>query len=68
MIRLLALCLALCGCATCHEHPFACGVAGALVAGSIAASVQHHHDQEHLVRPPATAQVGAPACATGVCQ
>jgi hypothetical protein len=42
----LVLCSLLAGCATCREHPIACGIAGAVVAGSIAASVQHHHDQQ----------------------
>lgn len=36
--------LALAGCATCRNHPVACGIAGAVVVGSIAASVQHSHD------------------------
>lgn len=37
--------LAVAGCATCRNHPFACGVAGALVAGSIAATIaaNDHH-------------------------
>jgi hypothetical protein len=44
-IPLIAL-LALAGCATCQRHPVVCGAVVAIAAGSIAASVQHHHDQE----------------------
>jgi hypothetical protein len=43
---LLALVLALSGCATCQQHPTACAIAGAVIAGSIAATVvanDHHH-------------------------
>jgi hypothetical protein len=35
-----ALLLALGGCATCRDHPVACGIAGAVVAGSIAATIE----------------------------
>lgn len=42
---LLAAVLALVGCATCREHPVACGIASAIVVGSIAAAAEHHHDQ-----------------------
>jgi hypothetical protein len=45
------LLLALGGCATCQQHPVACGVAGAVIVGSIAAAVQHHHDQQHQAAP-----------------
>lgn len=41
-----ALVLALSGCATCRDHPVACSVGGAIIAGSIAASIlanDHHH-------------------------
>jgi hypothetical protein len=38
--------LALSACATCRDHPVACTVAGAIVVGSVAASVaQHDHDR-----------------------
>jgi hypothetical protein len=39
---MLLISLALSGCVTCSEHPVVCGVAGAIVVGSIAASVSHH--------------------------
>jgi len=41
MIRaaLLALVLALSGCATCRNHPTACTVVGVIVAGSITATL-----------------------------
>ncbi len=44
---LLAL-LALPGCATIERHPYATAFVSAVVVGSVAASVQHHHDQQHL--------------------
>jgi hypothetical protein len=42
-----ALLLALTGCATCQQHPLACGVAGAIVVGSVAASVGSHDNRAH---------------------
>jgi hypothetical protein len=44
---LLGALLALSGCATCAQHPIACSIATAVVVGSIAASMQHHHDQQN---------------------
>lgn len=41
-LGVLVLISTLAGCATCREHPVACTVAGAIVVGSVAASVQHH--------------------------
>jgi hypothetical protein len=41
-----ALVLILSGCATCEQHPVACGIAGAVIVGTVAAGVQHHHDQQ----------------------
>jgi hypothetical protein len=35
------------GCATCQQHPVACTIAGTIIVGSIAASVEHHLDQRH---------------------
>lgn len=35
--------LALAGCATCQRHPVACTVGAVIVAGSIAASIDHNH-------------------------
>jgi hypothetical protein len=43
---LLAFILCLSGCATIQEHPVATGVAVAIVAGSIIACTQHHHETE----------------------
>jgi len=37
--------LALSGCAICREHPIACGVGAAIVAGSIATTIALHHRQ-----------------------
>jgi hypothetical protein len=37
--------LSLSACATCHEHPVACAIGGAIVIGSIAAAAEHSHDQ-----------------------
>ena len=37
----LVLFVILTGCATCREYPVACGVAVAIVAGSIAAAVEN---------------------------
>lgn len=56
--------LALGGCATIQEHPYATGVAVAIVAGSIAASA--HHD--HQGGGPLTANAAAPNCTTGACR
>lgn len=39
-LYMLAL-LALSGCATCQQHPVACGAATAFVAGSVALSMSH---------------------------
>lgn len=66
---LLAAFLALPGCATLERHPYATAFVTAVVAGSIAASVQHHHDQQHLAdRPPAMSTVTGPACTPATCQ
>lgn len=47
MKRLIFLCFALSlgGCATLERHPVWTAVGTAIIVGSIAASVQHHHDQ-----------------------
>lgn len=44
-MKSIALALLLSGCATCQNHPYVCAAGTAIVVGSIAASVQHHHDQ-----------------------
>jgi hypothetical protein len=48
MKRLILLCLTLLssGCATLERHPVWTAVGTAIIVGSIAASVQHHHDQQ----------------------
>lgn len=60
---LLALMLTLCGCATCRDHPTACAIGGALIAGSITASIlanDHHH---HAAAPTRIAcDPGVTAC------
>jgi hypothetical protein len=61
---LLAL-LALSGCATMQEHPYATSFAVAFVAGSIAASQAHDNRVSHA---PAMSQIGNPNCAGGACQ
>lgn len=48
-ILLLTLCAA--GCATCQQHPVWCAVGAAVVVGSIAASVERHHDQHRGYDP-----------------
>ena len=63
-LAILAACL-LSACATCNEHPVACGAAVILVSGSIAAaSVNHGGAQTQLVNP---ASVHRPVCAAGPC-
>jgi hypothetical protein len=64
-MRALLLCLTLSGCATCAEHPVACSVSVALLAGSIAATANAQH---HGSSPPATATIQPVVCAGGVCQ
>lgn len=56
---LIPLMLLLSGCATCREHPKACMVGAALVAGSIAVSLQGDHDNR---AQPALHPVCAPNC------
>lgn len=53
---LIAALLALGGCATCQNHPIACTVATAIVAGSIAASLQQHDDQRRSAPSMSTTQ------------
>jgi uncharacterized protein YceK len=47
---LLAFVLCLSGCATIQEHPVATGVVVAVVAGSIIACTQHHHEVQPYLR------------------
>lgn len=66
MAKILALLafLALPGCATIQNHPYATGFAVAIVAGSIVASA--HHDNQG--GGPLTANAAAPNCTTGGCR
>lgn len=34
------------GCATCEQHPVWCAVGTAVIVGSIAVAVEHHHGQQ----------------------
>jgi hypothetical protein len=43
--------LSLPGCATLQRHPTLAAIGAAILAGSIAAIAEHHHDQQHQ-RPP----------------
>jgi hypothetical protein len=67
-MRALALCtlLALSGCATIQDHPYATSFAVAFVAGSIAASQQH--DNRVSPHAPGSASIQTPSCAGGSCQ
>ena len=58
---------ALTGCATCRNHPVVCTVAGAVIVGSVAATVAAHSDHEHT--PPHMRNVSPPNCGNGAaCQ
>lgn len=37
--------VALSGCEACRVHPVACAVGSALIVGSVAATIERHHDQ-----------------------
>jgi hypothetical protein len=66
---LLTALLGLPGCATIERHPYATAFASAVVAGSIAAAVQHHHDQNVVMRAPQYMSGAGPNCSnTAVCQ
>lgn len=56
--------LSLTGCATIQEHPYATGVAVAIVAGSVYASTRH----DNQGGGPLTANAAAPNCSTGACR
>lgn len=53
---LIAALLALGACATCERHPIMCTVATAVIAGSIAASLQQHDDQRRSAPSMSTTQ------------
>ena len=63
---ILSLCVLTSGCATCQEHPMACGIAYTVAVGSIIATAnQHRHSENH---PMATANIQPVNCANGVCK
>ncbi len=64
MIRALLACLLLSGCATCNQHPVACGVALSLVATSAALTLKHDDEAAHI-RPNTGLQ---PVRCTGDCE
>lgn len=49
MKRLILICCTFInsGCATLEQHPLLTAIGTAVIVGSIAASVEHHHDQQH---------------------
>jgi hypothetical protein len=47
----LLLALALAGCATCQEHPAFCAVGAAVVAGSIAATIEVNQSDRRGATP-----------------
>lgn len=62
IITALALALSLGGCATCQTHPVACGIASAIVVGSVIATVDAHNGGSNAER--ARRGIGSPPCAT----
>jgi uncharacterized protein YceK len=64
---ILLVLMALSGCATIQDHPYAASFAVALVAGSIIAST-HHDDQRGAAISPEMAHIAAPSCAGGACR
>lgn len=61
LMRLIGVLAAasLAACATCRDHPVACGIGAALVAGSIAASLDHGSSSSSGMQR----TIGTPACA-----
>lgn len=52
---ILSVLFSLVGCATCGRHPVVCTIAGAIVVGSIAATIQANdkdRDQRQISRTP----------------
>jgi hypothetical protein len=60
-ILLLSSLLILGGCATCHDHPVACSIAGVIIVGSIAAGIHNSRNENGVV-----INVRNPECADGV--
>lgn len=54
----------LAGCATCAQHPVACSIGGALIVGSVAASIELRHDHRHSQGVP---QINHRPCSAGAC-
>jgi hypothetical protein len=57
------LCLSLPACATLERHPVLTAVGTAIIVGSIAASAEHHHDQQHERQIAPMTPLCAPNCA-----
>jgi hypothetical protein len=51
VVTLVSALLALGGCATCQNHPYVCAIGGAIIVGSVVATVEAH--QGHDNRQPA---------------
>jgi hypothetical protein len=56
--------VALTGCASRRDHPVACTVAGAIIVGSVAATVAAN-DHGHAHTPPHMSNVSPPNCGNG---
>jgi hypothetical protein len=66
ILALIGLLVLLPGCAVLERHPVSTAVGTAIIAGSIAAAVQHHHDQQHerrIAPSPTFDPICAPFCA-----
>jgi hypothetical protein len=57
--------LSLAACATCRDHPVACGVGVAILAGSIAATAAAHHSGSPHALPGMSTQ--PVSCTNGAC-
>lgn len=55
--------LSMAGCMTCREHPVACAIGTGIVVGSVAAIVEHQHDQHDRRVGPTSGPLCAPFCA-----
>lgn len=62
----IAASLMLSACATCHDHPVMCGIGAAVIAGSIAISIDHSHGGDY--RPRSTTQPAPCQANPDVCQ
>lgn len=63
-IILILASLAASGCSTCANHPVACSVGGAIIAGSVAASLNSH---SHKSRAPTSSNTQPIICNGGNC-